>query len=253
MNVDNAMRKDLCWKLLSGWTQMTETEKLGEWHHMHVRLKIPEELGFLKGERLVDVGCGNGRYLYHFKRLKRTRLCVGLDMSRQSIHLANERLRKRGFHVGLLVGDCENMPFRTGAFDVVFSTDVIEHLPHPSKGTQEIVRVSEDKVIICTPNKLCPLDMSRFAQIFGSHIPPPIERYVTRFQLTKMLQNSGIKQGNIIMLETSFLPLGWILVNRKLSVPMKLVKFLLFVENFLEKVPLLNRTAGVLVACCKKA
>ena len=226
--------------------------KLGEWHHMHTRLKTTEELGYLKGETLVDVGCGNGRYLLYFKRSKKIKFCVGLDISKKSVHLVNERLRGNGFSVALVVGDAENMPFPSNTYDIAFSTDVIEHLPHPSKGIQEIVRVSKDKVIICTPNKLCPLDMSRFAQIFGSHVPPPIEEYVTRFQLMRMLQNSGLKRKNIMMLETSFLPLGWIFVNRKLAVPLRLVNFLTFIEKFLEKTPLVKHVAGVLVACCKK-
>lgn len=220
---------------------------------MHARLKIAEELGYLKGERLVDVGCGNGRYLYYFKQSNKIRFCVGLDISKKSVYFTKERLRKSGFQAALLVGDAENLPFQSDAFDIAFSTDVIEHLPQLSKGIQEIVRVSEDKVIICTPNKLCPLDMSRFAQIFGSRVPPPVEKYVTRFQLMKILQKSGLKQKDIIISETSFLPLGWILVTRKLSIPMKLVKFLIFVEKFLEKAPLVKHTAGVLVACCKKA
>lgn len=230
---------------------LDEREELGEWHHMHARLKIPEELGYLKGETLVDVGCGNGRYLLYFKRSNKIRFCVGLDLSKHSIYLVNRLLKAKGFQVPLIIGDAENMPFVNNFFDIVFSTDVIEHLPHPPKGIQEIVRISKDKIIICTPNKLCPLDMSRFASIFGSHIPPSIEKYVTRFQLMKMLQNSGLEQENIIMLETSFMPLGWILVNRKLSVPMRLVNFLMFIENFLEKTPLVKHIAGVLVACYK--
>jgi ubiquinone/menaquinone biosynthesis C-methylase UbiE len=133
---------------------------------------------------------------------------VGLDISKQRIYLMNRRLREAGFDVALLIGDAQNTPFRSGAFDIAFSTDVIEHLPDPSRGIQEIVRVSKNKVVICTPNKLCPLDMSRFAEIFGTHTRPAIEEYVTRFQLMKMLQNSKLKQGNIILIETSFLPLG---------------------------------------------
>ena len=226
-------------------------EELGEWHHMYVRLKIPEKRGFLNGETLLDAGCGNGRYLSCFRFNKKIRFCAGLDISRARVYSANKRFKERGSDVALIVADIEEAPFRNDVFDVVFSTDVIEHLPHPLKGIRELVRISKDKVIICTPNKLCPLDMSRFAHIFGSHTPPPIEKYVTRFQLVDMLKFSGIRDMNIAVSETSFVPLGWILVNRKLSLPMKLVKFSMFVEKYLEKIPLVKYTAGVLVATAK--
>jgi len=232
--------------------QRTQIELLGEWHHIYVRCKIPDKLGFLKGENLLDVGCGNGRYLYLFMTLKLFKFYVGLDVSRVSIYSANKKFKEKGFYADLVIGDAENLPFRSNIFEVVFSTDVIEHLLHPSLAIQEMVRVGKDKIIICTPNKLCPIDMSRVAQIFGSHIPPPIERYVTRFQLSKMIQNAGIKAKNMAIFQTSFIPLGWLLVHKKLRAPMKLLRFLIFIEEFLEEIPLLNHIAGVLVACFKK-
>lgn len=218
---------------------------------MYVRLKIPEKHGFLKGETLIDAGCGSGRYLSYFRFNKKIRFCLGLDVSKARVYSVGKRFKERGRDVALIVASIEEAPFRNSVFDIVFSTDVIEHLPHPFKGIRELVRISKDKVIICTPNKLCPLDMSRFAHVFGSHIPPPIEKYVTRFQLVEMLKLSGIRSKNLAVSETSFVPLGWILVNRKLSLPMKLVRFLISTEKYLEKIPLVKHTAGVLVAIAK--
>ncbi|UCG36227.1 MAG: class I SAM-dependent methyltransferase [Candidatus Bathyarchaeota archaeon] len=219
---------------------------------MNERLKIPERLGYLEGQTLVDVGCGDGRYLLHLCRKGRIKFFVGFDLSRENLLWARKSLRENGFNVSLLVADAECPPFADNAFEIVFNTDVIEHLAHPSEGIREAVRISSDKVIICTPNKLCPLDMSRFAQIFGSHKAPPMEKYVTRFQLKKMLQSSNLERKNIVIREASFLPLGWLLTTRGLPISMKLVNILMLFEELLEKTPLVRHAAGVLVACAEK-
>ena len=125
-------------------------------------------------------------------------------------------------------------------------------MPSSPRGVQEIVRVSKDKVVICVPNKLNPVDMSRIAEVFGSHHPPEIEVYLTRFQLNRMLQNSGIKKETIVIVEKSFLPLGWLFVNKKTLLPMSLVRASIFVEGFIEKTPV-KHMAGVVVSCSRKA
>jgi len=227
--------------------------ELGEEHHMQARLKTPEELGYFMGESLIDVGCGYGKYLLHFKLQKKIKFCVGLDLKKKAIHSTKRLFREKGIDVPLIIGDAQNLPFEDYTFDIAFSTDMVEHLPNKSKGVQEIVRVSKDKVVVCVPNKLNPVDMSRIAEVFGAHHPPEIEDYLTRFQLSKILQNCGIKKETIVMVEKSFLPLGWLFVNKGMLLPMSLVRFSIFLEGFLEKVPLLKHMAGVVVSCGRKA
>ena len=227
--------------------------KVGEHHHMQARLKTPEELGYFAGETLIDVGCGYGRYLLYFKLQKKIKFCVGLDLKKKAIHSTKRLLKEKGLDVPLVIGDAQNLPFEDNTFDIAFSTDMIEHLPSTPRGVQEVVRVSKDKVTICVPNKLNPIDMSRIAEVFGAHHPPEIENYVTRFQLRKMLQNAGIKKETITIVEKSFLPLGWLFVNKKTLLPMSLVRSSVFVEGFLEKTPLLKHMAGVVVSCGRKA
>jgi ubiquinone/menaquinone biosynthesis C-methylase UbiE len=225
--------------------------ELGERHHMQARLKTPDELGYFVGETLIDVGCGYGKYLRYFKLRKKIKICVGLDLKKKAVHSTKRLFREKGIDVPLIIGDAQNLPFEDDTFDIAFSTDMVEHLPSSPKGVQEIVRVSKDKVVICVPNKLNPVDMSRIAEVFGSHHPPEIENYLTRFQLNRMLQNAGIKKETIVMVEKSFLPLGWLFVNKKTLLPMSLVRASIFVEGFLEKTPL-KHMAGVVVSCGRK-
>jgi ubiquinone/menaquinone biosynthesis C-methylase UbiE len=211
--------------------------ELGERHHMQARLKTPDELGYFVGETLIDVGCGYGKYLRYFKLRKKIKICVGLDLKKKAVHSTKRLFREKGIDVPLIIGDAQNLPFADDTFDIAFSTDMVEHLPSSPKGVQEIVRVSKDKVVICVPNKLNPVDMSHIAEVFGSHHPPEIENYLTRFQLNIMLQNAGIKKETIVMVEKSFLPLGWLFVNKKTLLPMSLVRASIFVKAFLKKHP----------------
>jgi 2-polyprenyl-3-methyl-5-hydroxy-6-metoxy-1,4-benzoquinol methylase len=91
--------------------------------------------GYVKpGDTCLDLGCGDGAYVY--RMAQRARSVVGIDADFDAIRLANDQLKKHG------VGNarCEQMPLSRvsrevlGApdgFDVVYSMDVIEHLPDP--------------------------------------------------------------------------------------------------------------------------
>jgi 2-polyprenyl-3-methyl-5-hydroxy-6-metoxy-1,4-benzoquinol methylase len=54
-----------------------------------------------------------------------------------------------------VVGDTLQLPFKEGAFDIVISTEVIEHTVNPRKAIFEIFRVLKPggRVALTTPNK----------------------------------------------------------------------------------------------------
>jgi len=239
------------WRQIETCARVFDCESLGNWHHMKVRLKMAEKLGFFETGSLVDVGCGRGRYLSYFIERYGIPFCVGLDISMKAVRDAKELLKGQSC-VDFVVADAENLPFKDSSFDFVFSTDVVEHLHDPSKGVKEMVRVSRDKIVIATPNKLCPIDMSRVARVLTHHHPPSIERYLTKFQLNEMLQCAGLRRENILIRESSFFPLGWLLVHVKLKIPNKIFRMLLLAEDILEKTPL-RHIAGVIIACCQKS
>jgi SAM-dependent methyltransferase len=70
-------------------------------------------------ERVLDIGCGNGRFVY-FGRPSCAEL-VGIDAGAR---FAPEALRS----VDLARGDVRLLPFADGSFDKAFSFDVLEHL-----------------------------------------------------------------------------------------------------------------------------
>lgn len=72
--------------------------------------------------RILDAGCGTGRNLIEFQSFGDAR---GIDSSPEAIDF----WRRRGAG-GATEAWLETLPFEDGAFDLIFATDVLEHLEH---------------------------------------------------------------------------------------------------------------------------
>lgn len=60
--------------------------------------------------------------------------------------------------------DCRFLPFKDGAFDLVISAQVIEHIPRPFVMFKELSRVSRGRVVLET--------MHRLGEAFDGHFKP---------------------------------------------------------------------------------
>ena len=105
--------------------------KSGEQGHMHARfmphvLALSGPLG--SNVRVLDVGCGNGFTCGEF--LKRGCKVVGIDLSREGIEIA--RVAHPNGRFELLPADDKLLAnLREEPFDLVVSTEVVEHLYAP--------------------------------------------------------------------------------------------------------------------------
>lgn len=70
-------------------------------------------------DRVLDIGCGNGRFIYFEQPSSRS--AVGIDAG---AHFAEEALKR----VDLARGDIRSLPFADESFDKAYSLDVLEHL-----------------------------------------------------------------------------------------------------------------------------
>ena len=92
-------------------------------------------------ERIVDIGCGGGRYSVALKRLGFKEV-VGVDWSTEGIAVANARVKEAKIEgVSYVRADVLELPFSDGEFDVVFSNGVLHHTVDPKRGMAEYGRV----------------------------------------------------------------------------------------------------------------
>lgn len=90
--------------------------------------------------RLMELGCGFGRFITHSNDSGVP--AVGIEPSEERLAVAYEVLSNAGYSPDLAVhGVGETMPFEDNAFDVVFSTNVLEHVQNLNDVIAETVRV----------------------------------------------------------------------------------------------------------------
>jgi SAM-dependent methyltransferase/uncharacterized protein YbaR (Trm112 family) len=124
-----------------------------EWHSdpdsvdaIRVR-RVQEELEGETGE-LLDVGCASVLLAEQYATMRRW---VGLDLSLPA--LAIGRIVHGVSPSSLVCGYSEDLPFPDAAFDVVVSSEVLEHTPRPERMIQEIARVLREggKAVLTVP------------------------------------------------------------------------------------------------------
>lgn len=103
--------------------------------------------------RVLDVGCGTGFLLEYLGRAGWSGL--GIDLSPESVALADERLERIGVadRLSAQVGSAYEPP--TGPFDLVTVTDVLEHLDDPRACLSAIRSqiAPGGLLVISTPNR----------------------------------------------------------------------------------------------------
>lgn len=95
----------------------------------------------LSNLRLLDQGCGGGRYTAAW-RLLGVQEAVGLDFSEIALTDAKNRVDSIDLkNISFVQGSVLEMPFEDGLFDIVYSNGVLHHTEDWRKGIQEQLRV----------------------------------------------------------------------------------------------------------------
>jgi len=91
------------------------------------------------GQRVLDVGCGNGYVLSHFARNGAE--TTGIDLTRRAVDLSRRRFELEGLRGTFVQASAEQLPFEDSYFDLVVSVGVLHHTPRTEVAVQEIYRV----------------------------------------------------------------------------------------------------------------
>lgn len=98
---------------------------------------------------ILDAGCGEGFIdALLMEKFAYTNL-VGLEYADEAIKIA----KQINPEVRYIQGDITKMPFQDHAFDIVISTEVLEHLEEPGIALKELIRVAKKFVLITVPHE----------------------------------------------------------------------------------------------------
>jgi malonyl-CoA O-methyltransferase len=138
----------------------------------HVKL-IREHLGDLSGKRILDVGCGKGRFARVFHEQQPQAELWGLDISEEMLRFVPEGIHTRA-------GSMTELPFDTEWFDGAYATESLEHAVEIEKAVSEICRVVKHggRIVIIDKN----------AEHWGKLETPEWEKWFSRKELERLLR-----------------------------------------------------------------
>lgn len=189
--------------------------------------RIIEEINPREGDKILEVGCGDGFYLHLLSNLgiKNLKL-VGVDVDKNALKSARKNLK--GKKVTLKHGDVmEKLPFKDNSFDKIIMSEVAEHLPDDVKGLKEVYRVIKPGGILCltVPSANYPflwdpvnwllehlfethIKSGFFAGIWNQH-----ERLYEKNQIKKVIEKAGFRVDEQKLITWWCLPFNHYLIN----------------------------------------
>jgi ubiquinone/menaquinone biosynthesis C-methylase UbiE len=158
--------------------------------------RIKLEAGRLKPLKILDIGCGTGKFAIYLSEETGCNV-TGIDPDREKI----EKARTRSSSVSFEVQSAEELLFANHTFDVVASLKVLHEIPDYTKALKESHRVLK------VGGKIFIIDWVAGAARTGSHAHA--KKYFTRERLEEMLSETGFtdikvelnKEGELMLVE----------------------------------------------------
>jgi SAM-dependent methyltransferase len=154
-------------------------------------------LGLPAEPRILDAGCGSGRFMVELAKLGAV---TGVELSDTSVSLARER------QLGEVVaGSVLEMPFSENSFDLAVSLDVIEHLDDDLAALRELRRA-------VAPGGALLVTVPAYQWLWSGHdeINHHHRRY-TRRSLQRVAEQAGWQQVRTTYFNSLLLPVAILL------------------------------------------
>jgi len=156
-----------------------------------------ERLRLRDQDRLLDLGCGEGRHAisaYMVQNLE----AVGIDLSIKDLQITKERFEQfiepenGNKSLVISVANGEHLPFADESFDKVICSEVLEHIPEYRSVIKEIARVVKTGGIAAisvpryVPEWICWQLSDAYHEVEGGHI-----RIFNSVELKKDVESAG--------------------------------------------------------------
>jgi SAM-dependent methyltransferase len=160
--------------------------------HRQVHPKVLENLissgGVSQASRVLDVGCGTGNYI---RALHALTGCAGWGVDPSPAMLAQARQRAGG--IRFQAGRAEQLGFAAACFDLVFSVDLIHHVPDWPRYLAEAFRVLQPGGRLCTVTDSAWIIRRRvpLATHFPETVPLELARYPRIADVRQTMERTG--------------------------------------------------------------
>src|SRR5437588_13101735 len=149
--------------------------------------------GIQPGDRVLDLGSGAGDFTAEVARAGAS--AIGIEVAEAAV--ARARSRHPGLEFGLAPID-GLLPLEDGAFDVVWSSEVIEHVADTARWLSEVRRVLAPggRLLLSTPShgraRVALFGVERFSEPLGDHL-----HLYTRRSLRTLLEEYGFGEVSV--------------------------------------------------------
>jgi SAM-dependent methyltransferase len=143
-----------------------------------------------RGDRALDLGCGAGTFTAVLAELGAD--AIGVEVAEAALARARSAYPELEFRLVPLDGA---LPFRDGAFDLVWASEVIEHIADTERWLREVARVLAPggRLLVTTPNHprlaLAARGIERYCEPLGDHL-----HLYTRRSLIETLTELGFER-----------------------------------------------------------
>jgi ubiquinone/menaquinone biosynthesis C-methylase UbiE len=104
---------------------------------------LAETLKPRPGNRILDVGCGEGLAEVAIGRLRISQVRqVGVDLFPSKVLIARQETASHNQRVLFTAGDAQRLPFRDAVFDSIYSVAVLQHVRDIDSAVAEFARVT---------------------------------------------------------------------------------------------------------------
>ncbi len=110
-------------------------EMYEEWERQFLEYMRPHAADFFPGKKILDAGCGNGRFAYYAAKYGAEVWAIDLG---PAVEVARRNTEERNVHV--VQADLHDPPFELESFDFIYSIGVLHHLPDPEAAFQNLLR-----------------------------------------------------------------------------------------------------------------